>query len=46
MKKFFSMSLLIVFCLYLAGCATTKSGAPDPVKSIQDINKWIEENLW
>lgn len=46
MKKFFSIVFLFAFCIFIAGCATTKSGAPDPVKSIQDVNKWIEENLW
>lgn len=46
MKKLFSVILLFVFCACVTGCATTESGVPDPVKSVQKMDSWIEENVW
>jgi len=46
MKK---MAIIILFCMVsfcFLGCATTKSGQPDPIKSVQSWDEWIKENMW
>ena len=46
MKKPTIACLILLFCFGVAGCATNAKGRPDPIKTAQQWDDWIEENLW